>query len=382
MNKLPAIILILLYVSAVSCSKDTNPWDNPLWGEITITIDLKPTSDMVHLNVIGEDYSINWGDGNTSKKGDKRYNIYRSEGIYTLKIEGTNITGISFSYMLHFISIQTGQCPTLEKLDINGAQLPQLDVSQNHALKELICKGSQLTSLNLGTITELLTLDCSKNQLTSLELDHCIHLQKLNCSSNPLVTPNLDKCINLKELNYSYCDLLTSLDVSNKKELETLYCNDNQNLSSLKVNPELLWLTCNNNDLTELDLSHNEKLSNLSCIDNQLNALNLSNCGQLTTLECSGNQLSTLDLAGCPLLVRLFCSDNQLISINLTNNKKLQVLNCKSNQLTSLDISENRSPLFQKMDCRYNPIKYIWVWPGFSIGYDWYTPTYAMYYPK
>ena len=82
-----------------------------------------------------------------------------------------------------------------------------------------------------------------------------------------------------------------------------------QNLSSL---PALSRLECENNLLTELDVSNCTALTYLSCFDNSLATLNLSNCSALDTLSCYNNALTVLDVSSCILLDYLECSGNSL----------------------------------------------------------------------
>ena len=54
---------------------------------------------------------------------------------------------------------------------------------------------------------------------------------------------------------------------------------------------------CDNNLLTNLDVSQNTKLERLDCFSNQLTFLDLSNNILLKNLSCNNNQLISLDLS-------------------------------------------------------------------------------------
>ena len=150
---------------------------------------------------------------------------------------------------------------------------------------------------------------------------------------------------------------LTSLDLSNNTALASLECNDNQltsldlsnnsndnQLTSLDLsnNTVLTELSCDYNQLTSLDLSNNTVLTELSCDYNQLTSLDVSKNTALTGLYCSDNQLTSLDVSNNTALTYLYCSDNQLTSLDVSNNTALTYLYCYNNQLTSLDLSRNR----------------------------------------
>jgi len=78
----------------------------------------------------------------------------------------------------------------------------------------------------------------------------------------------------------------------------------------------------------------------LECDSNQLTSLDVSNNSALNTLTCSSNQLTSLDVSNNTALTILSCDSNQLTSLNV-NNTALKFLHCDGNQLTSLDVSNN-----------------------------------------
>ena len=85
--------------------------------------------------------------------------------------------------------------------------------------------------------------------------------------------------------------------------LKTLYCNDNQ-LTELDVsnNTALMRLNCNNNKIATLDVSNNTALTYLNCGRNQMTSLDVSNNTALTYLNCANNQLAGLDISNCTSL--------------------------------------------------------------------------------
>ena len=65
----------------------------------------------------------------------------------------------------------------------------------------------------------------------------------------------------------------------------------------------------------------------------------------LEYLNCNNNALTELDLALAPRLQTLFCNDNQLTALDVSAASALQILHCHANQLTALDVSAAiRSP--------------------------------------
>jgi len=61
----------------------------------------------------------------------------------------------------------------------------------------------------------------------------------------------------------------------------------------------------------------------------------------LRILQCNDNQLSQLDLSENTELAILICNSNNLDYLSLTNNTDLQVLRAHENSLTNLNLSTN-----------------------------------------
>ena len=116
-----------------------------------------------------------------------------------------------------------------------------------------------------------------------------------------------------------------SLNVSGCTALKTLYCNNNNALTSLDVsqNTALTGLYCYNNALTALDVSKNAALTFLNCSDNHLTALDVSKKTKLKTLDCRNNALTTLDVSGCIALMKLYCCANKIAELRIYTCPKL-----------------------------------------------------------
>ena len=179
----------------------------------------------------------------------------------------------------------------------------------------------------------------------------------------------LEGISNLKGIEYFtvlkglFCDqnLLTELDVSKNTALEQLNCDNNQ-LRVLDVgnNTALRILYCHNNQLVSLDVSGCSDLQYLYCNSNQLTALDLSGCNALKHIECNKNQLTTLDIDGCSKLQELDCSSNKLTTLDFGSQMyrdsctNLLELNCSNNQLNDLDMGSCHA--LQTLTCSYNTL--------------------------
>jgi len=175
-----------------------------------------------------------------------------------------------------------------------------------------------------------------------------INVANLNVSD----LTGIEAFVNITQLSCQN-NQLTNLDVSNNTALTYLSCQNNQ-LTSLDIsnNIALTQFQCQSNQLTNLDLNNNAALTNLSCATNNLTSLDLSNNTALTNLICSTNNLTSLDVSNNTALTQLRCTNNQLTSLDLSNNTALTEVTCNSNQLTSLDVSTN--PALSWFRCQDN----------------------------
>lgn len=183
---------------------------------------------------------------------------------------------------------------------------------------------------------------------------------------------------------------ITEIDVRNMEisslkgieyftNLKYLHCNNN-NISELDMthNTKLTGLICNDNKLSSIDVSTLSKLYDFRCYNNSLTALNLTSCPELTHLECNNNNLSSLNISNNPLLIFLSCSHNPLTGLNVSANRRLESLsvsdcnldvlnirnnpslthlNCRDNQLVNLNLSSNTE--LEKLDCTNNKLIYL-----------------------
>jgi Leucine-rich repeat (LRR) protein len=168
-------------------------------------------------------------------------------------------------------------------------------------------------------------------------------LTLLTCNSNNLT--NLDLSQNTA-LTWLECqgNQITYLDLSQNTLLSWLTCYINQ-LTSLVLpqNSPLNYVNCTNNLLTSLDITQNTSLTSLDCYNNQITSLDVTQNIALEYLNCSYNQLSSLDVSQNINLLDLSCYNNQLSSLNVSQNNLLNILNCHHNQLTCLNVKNGNN---------------------------------------
>ena len=116
----------------------------------------------------------------------------------------------------------------------------------------------------------------------------------------------------------------------------TIWC-ENLNIADLTGIEYFINLTglyCPYNQITTLDISQNISLYWLTCNDNQLTSLNLNGAIALAGLYAWNNQLVNLDVSQNTSLFSLLCNNNQLISLDLSQ------ISCAL-QINESDFSEN-----------------------------------------
>ncbi len=159
---------------------------------------------------------------------------------------------------------------------------------------------------------------------------------------------------------------ITFLDVSNRGikdltgieamvSLEDLRCNNNSITDvDLSANTDLRGLNIAGNSLTDLNLFSNEALVTLLCSLNDLTTLDLSSNGELITLSCTSNNLTELDLSSNKLLEEVRCARNDLVTLDLSTQESLTHLGCENNNLSSLNL-RNSNNLSLTLTAQNNP---------------------------
>jgi hypothetical protein len=113
---------------------------------------------------------------------------------------------------------------------------------------------------------------------------------------------------------------------------------------SLTRDSSLVRLFCANNDLFELDLSHNEKLTQLDFSNNDISTINLEKHIYLQGLYCANNELSDIDILNCKELIALDCSGNNLIELNVAEINYITYLKADNNKLNFVNINYDYIP--------------------------------------
>ncbi len=200
------------------------------------------------------------------------------------------------------------------------------------------------------------TLDVRFKDINTLSgIEAFTNITQLICNENKLTNLNVSACTALELLSCSV-NPLTTLDISANTALTNLQCVQNQ-LSSLDVsaNTELTYLFCNLNQLTSLDVSANTKLIQLYCGGNQITSLDFSANTALLSLNCDENQITNLNVSSNTALVVLQCVLNQITSLDVSSCIALTHLQCQDNKLTSLNLKNGNNSHFTTLIASQNP---------------------------
>lgn len=180
-------------------------------------------------------------------------------------------------------------------------------------------------------------------------------ITSLSCNNNQLTSLDVTQNTALTFLDCSD-NPINTLDISQNTNLTTLSCKSN-NLTNLDITPNtsLLFLDCEDNSLSTLNVTQNTALEDLRCDDNFLSVLNLTQNIALESLDCSGNSLSILNLSLNTALESLVCSSNSLSLLDLSLNTSLSFLLSPNNLLTSLNVANGNNINFGYFRATNNP---------------------------
>ena len=199
--------------------------------------------------------------------------------------------------------------------------------------------------LSEGEINSLENLvELNGKQIKSLKgIEIFKNLWWLSCNNNQLEELDVTGLPNLRQLQCMN-NKLTSLDVSQNPELIELRIQGNK-ISSIDVshNLQLQFLNVIGNGINSLDLTYNTNLGQLMAGSNNLTSLDVSNNQKLTKLYFNNNKVNSIDLTNNPILADIECMNNEITSLDFSNNPKLSIVKCSGNHLTSLDLSNNPS---------------------------------------
>ena len=315
------------------------------------------------------------------------YAIYWSDRELKGSISFSGLVSLQRVYCKNnnLTKLNASNCGQIYVIECDHNELSELSVQGCIELEGLFCDNNALKKVDgLEGCNKLNILDCQENVLTELNISGNTKLAYLNCYGNTISNLNV-KGLNLSVFNYDNVTTVTgwkeniSVNENDVQALNALITEKNKegatipngiystiytwinmdstgglrlsgidwtkcNVSgqiSFEALQYLRELTCDYNQLTDIDVSKNANLAVLKCSHNQLSSLNIKNNSKLDELRCEYNNLSDLDTTNNTELWELYADCNELKDLDLSSNTKLRLLDCCSNQLTELDLGQN-----------------------------------------
>ncbi|WP_288955129.1 T9SS type A sorting domain-containing protein [uncultured Polaribacter sp.] len=200
------------------------------------------------------------------------------------------------------------------------------------------------------------------NNSINLNKDSKISISEANNYSGTISVKNkgitnlkgIEEFINITTLR---CDdnFITDLDLSKNVKLTNLICRDNyiKNIN-LSNNKKLREVNITNNKITNITIVNNTDLEKFYADENELTSINFLSNIKLNTLYVSKNKLKTIDVSNNVLLREFYCNDNEIVYLNVTKNPELKSLYCQSNKILHLNISKNT--VLTKLNCSNNQL--------------------------
>lgn len=212
-------------------------------------------------------------------------------------------------------------------------------------LEEVNFSQGQLTKVDFSRVANLRSLDLGWSRgLSSLGLKGCTKLQDLSIAyCNKLKNLDLTHCPELKSLMASGCGLSSAPDLRRNTKMEILSLKDISFPDiDLSHNTELKEIVLGGNVFKSVDVSMLQKLNSLK-IDGLISSLDLSSNKEIETLSFANSKIAEIDLGGCPKLTALSFGSTPVVEIDLSRNLMLLSVNAyNANSLKTVWLMEGQ----------------------------------------
>lgn len=184
--------------------------------------------------------------------------------------------------------------------------------------------------LTQDEVNNIKTIDVSNKNISNLQgVEFLTKLTSLSCNQTNITALDVSALTALENLSCAYCTRLTSLN---------LYYDYTYGYSH---NTVMKTLNVSGTKLTELNLDYFWHLENFSCSGcTSLKRLSMKNNEALETLTIRGmygSELEYLDISGSAMKT-IDCSNNQLTELSVAYCHSLETIDCSNNKLDFLNI--------------------------------------------
>lgn len=270
---------------------------------------------------------------------------------HNCNISSLNLSGCSrleelYCYSNSLNELNLSDFESLAYLYCDFNVLTSLDFTNNPDLKEISCSGNKLQGdLNLSKCTKLEALLCEKNSIELIDITECTSLKTLICYSNKLTA--IDVYSKALEILSCSGNDISWLHVANCENLQELYCSENPSMQILGIKGcvSLKTLECYSNNLSSLNMSDSKDLTHIDCHNNVLSSITL-NSTLITYLDVSQNLLQTLDISLCPAIKCLYFTLNRPLN-NIYVNENIDVTNLRNVNGEAIDLGGGDKSVLQ-----------------------------------
>ncbi|MBO4637489.1 MAG: DUF4214 domain-containing protein [Clostridiales bacterium] len=177
--------------------------------------------------------------------------------------------------------LSASEIGSVKEIDVHGRGIASLEgIRSFTSLEKLVCATNELTTLDLSGMTTLELVNCTSNSISSLDVSGLSNLTMLMADRNELREIDVRECDNLQYLTVSY-NHISELLLSHMDELLLLSCSHNEMETLYVSGAKVSQISCENNNLTGIDVSFVPNLSCLWCFANEIDALDLRNTPKL-----------------------------------------------------------------------------------------------------
>ena len=261
-------------------------------------------------------------------------------------------------------------------------KLTSLDVSHNTELKCLECCGNNLTTLDVSNNTKLELLSCYGNKIRGAGMTTLVNSLydrrsaslrgELRVCKNEASDGNAMTAVQVQAATEKGWDVL-QYDGSDWVDYEGIPIIEisEENFPDETFRAHVSYSFDTDKDgylsdeeiakVTEINVSgkgirslkginHFTELRTLSCDNNQLTTLDMSKNTELQCLSVSGNKLASLDVSKNTKLFIVYCDDNQLTTLDVSSCKNLQHLYCYGNKIRGMGMTALVNSLYDRRD--------------------------------
>lgn len=279
----------------------------------------------VYAYIYGENIEVDTGSGFMPVQSGEQLPIWKP-GQVTTTIQADCI--YSYESRGYEGTYSFTNCVSLTDLNIEESGTGHFDASVLPALRRLILDGSGISGITFSTGQKIETLSCrSCENLETLNLtDICEYLNELYCENCPLL-----KSLEIYPTDYSGEKQINTIDFSRCTAMTGVGLPNYTNLKSINLDD------CT--AMESINLSGCTSLNNLSINSNNASFINISECSGLQTLTLSRMTIDRMLNSGCNALEKVTVSSVTMSNFDFSNMASLKKIEFNSLKCDQFNVS-------------------------------------------